>query len=159
MNVDQIGLGLPYSHSDHSMPEPVSAVGGSIWVTAGGSIGLVVGALGLTALGGVLLAKGAALVTSLCRRVQSSVKFSSHLHSGDESSQMPSQMLGRRRSDVKHSANLFMLQAQSQSWACSCSIRSRHAHSPMDLCRCNKHMTLAGQLARLVLPAVNNHLD
>ena len=45
------------------MPEPVSAVGGSIWVTAGGSIGLVVGALGLTALGGVLLAKGVALVS------------------------------------------------------------------------------------------------
>lgn len=63
MNVDQIGLGLPFSHPDHSMPEPVSAVGGSIWVTAGGSIGLVVGALGLTALGGVLLAKGAALVS------------------------------------------------------------------------------------------------
>ena len=46
------------------MPEPVSAVGGSIWVTAGGSIGLVVGALGLTALGGALLAKGVALVSS-----------------------------------------------------------------------------------------------
>ena len=123
------------------MPEPVSAVGGSIWVTAGGSVGLVVGALGLTALGGVLLAKGVAVVsqslvlmmsglvtpqacpTLLCRRVQSSVKFSSHQHSGGESSQMPSRTLGRRGSDVQHSGSLPMTQPQCQILACSCSNR------------------------------------